>query len=611
MFNFPRGKPDAMKHFFPHIINNLKIKHKLMLFYATTFLIPLIILSGLSISWLRQTLLEWERMRTDTVFQQTESLFTDILTSVTKLSDRIYVNKPIQDIILKQFKNTKDTYTAYSSISFLDDFLRVYEGISNFRLYTENQTLLDNSYIIKTTDAIRKKTWYQTAILLNGQSFWTYKRDNITGREYLSLVRSVWRTTDHSFIGVLSINLNPYYVNKLLNNKMFNTLIIYNGTIIYNIGGITDTSLMEKILSMSEKPAYKNVNTLIAGGKKVEINIRHFNPYHGKINTFTIIYLIPTDRLTNATMHVTRLVILIFVVCLTLSAVMIFLFSLYFEKRVQKVKTGILCVVSNNFEIQKSIGGRDEFAEIYDALYEMSVNIKQLIKEVYIRDLEKEQLLARQNDMRFKMLSAQINPHFLFNTLEHIRMRALAAGDKDVPYMLKLLAKILRYNLSVNGDNVPLISEIETINNYLEIQHKRFANRISYDIMLLCDARKIQILPLLIQPIVENSFTHGLSSKMSGGFIYIEIKEDIQSIQPLLIITVRDNGCGISADKQKEINTNLKKDTIENNSSSIGMINVNQRIKLHYGMEYGIEIQSTAGKGTSVYLKIPLVKNGE
>ena len=611
MFNFPRGKPDVMKHFFPHIINNLKIKHKLMLLYATTFLIPLIILSGLSISWLRQTLLDWERMRTDTVFQQTESLFTDILTSVTKLSDRIYVNKPIQDIILKQFKNTKDTYTAYNSISFLDDFLRVYEGISNFRLYTDNQTLLDNSYIIKITDAIRKKTWYQTAILLNGQSFWTYKRDNITGREYLSLVRSVWRTTDHTFIGVLSINLNPYYVNKLLNNKMFNTLILYNGTIIYNIGGITDTSFIDKILSISEKPAYKNVNTLIAGGKKVEVNIRHFSPYHGKTNTFTIIYLIPTERLTNATMHVTRLVILLFVVCLILSAVMIFLFSLYFEKRVQKVKTGILCVVSNNFEIQKSIGGRDEFAEIYDALYEMSVNIKQLIKEVYIRDLEKEQLLARQNDMRFKMLSAQINPHFLFNTLEHIRMRALAAGDKDVPYMLKLLAKILRYNLSVNGDSVPLISEIETINNYLEIQHKRFANRISYDIMLLCDARKIQILPLLIQPIVENSFTHGLSSKISGGFIYIEIKEDIQSIQPLLIITVRDNGCGISSDKLKEINTSLEKDTIENNSSSIGMINVNQRIKLHYGTEYGIKIQSTDENGTSVYFKIPLVKNRE
>jgi len=611
MFVFPRGKPGAMKHFFSHIINNLKIKHKLMLLYTTTFLIPLILLSGLSISWLHQTLLDWERMRTDTVFQQTESLFSDILTSVTKLSDRIYVNKPVQDIILKQFKNTKDIYTAYTSISFLDDFLRVYESIANFRLYTDNQTLLDNSYIIKTTDAIRQKSWYQTAIRLNGQTFWTYKRDSITGRKYLSLVRSVWRTTDHSFIGVLSININPFYVNRMLKNKMFNTLIIYNGTIIYNIDGITDTAFMGKILSMAEKVTCKNTNTIIAGGKKMEVNIKQFRPYRGETDTFTIIYLLPTDRLTNATMHVTKLVILIFILCLILSAVMIFLFSLYFEKRVQKVKTGILCVVSNNFEIQKSIGGRDEFAEIYDALYEMSVNIKHLIKEVYIRDLEKEQLLARQNDMRFKMLSAQINPHFLFNTLEHIRMRALTAGDKDVPYMLKLLAKILRYNLSVNGDSVPLISEIETINNYLEIQHKRFANRISYDIMLLCDARKIQILPLLIQPIVENSFTHGLEAKMSGGFIYIEIKEETESIQPLLIITVRDNGCGISADKLREINISLKKDAVEKNSSSIGMINVNQRIKLHYGTEYGIEIQSTAGKGTSVRLKVPLIKNGE
>ncbi len=603
--------PNTMKHFFSHTINNLKIKHKLMLLYSMTFLVPLIIISGLFISWLYRTLLDWESMHADTMFRRTESAFCDILTSVSEFSDRIYVNKPIQDIILRQFKSTNDIYTAYTTISFLDDFLRTYEYIANFRLYTDNQTLLDNSYIIKTSGAIRQKSWYQTAITLKGQSFWTYKRDSITNKEYLSLVRSVWRTTDHTFIGVLSININPFYINKMLNNKIFDTFIVYNGRIIYNITGVTDTGCIEKILDMVKETNRRKINIISVDGKRAEANMKQFRPYHGASDMFTIIYLIPMKQLTDATIHVTKLAILILVLCFILSAVMIFLFSLYFGKRVQKVKTGILCVVSNNFEIPESIGGRDEFAEIYDALYEMSVNIKRLIKEVYIRDIEKEQFLSRQNDIRFKMLSSQINPHFLFNTLEHIRMRALAAGDKDVPYMLKLLAKILRYNLSVNGNSVPLISEIEAVNNYLEIQHKRFANRISYDIMLLCDARKIQILPLLIQPIVENSFTHGLESKTAGGFIYIEIKEDTENAKPLLIITVRDNGCGISAGKLREIDDSLKKDTAENIGSSIGMINVSQRIKLYYGTEYGIEIQSTPGEGTSVYLKLPLVKNGE
>lgn len=600
-----------MKRLFSRIINNLKIKHKLMLLYSLTFLVPLIIISGLFISWLYQTLLDWESMHADTMFQRTESAFCDILTSVSELSDRIYVNKPLQDIILRQFKNTNDIYTAYTTISFLDDFLRTHECIANFRLYTDNQTLLDNSYIIKTTGAIRQKSWYQTAITLKGQSSWTYKRDSITNKEYLSLVRSVWSTTDHTFIGVLSININPFYINKILNNKTFDTFIVYNNRIIYNITGIADAGSIGKILAMVKEKDSRKINIISVNGKKTEASMKQFRPYHAESDVFTIIYLIPMKELTDATIHVTKLAILILMSCFILSAGMIFLFSLYFGKRVQKVKTGILRVVSNNFEIPKSIGGKDEFAEIYDALYEMSVNIKQLIKEVYIRDIEKEQFLARQNDIRFKMLSSQINPHFLFNTLEHIRMRALAAGDKDVPYMLKLLAKILRYNLSVNGNTVPLISEIEAVNNYLEIQHKRFANRISYDIMLLCDARKIQILPLLIQPIVENSFTHGMESKTAGGFIYIEIKEETENTKPLLFITVRDNGCGISDDKLRELSSSLKKDAAENIGSSIGMINVSQRIKLYYGTECGIEIQSTAGKGTSVYLKLPLVKNGE
>jgi two-component system, sensor histidine kinase YesM len=600
-----------MKQFFLRTINNLNIKHKLILLYSATFLLPLVILSVLFISWLYKTLLNWERMRADTSFQRTESVFSDILTAASELSDRIYVNKPVQDIILKTFTNTKDIYTAYNSITFVDDFLRAYESIASIRLYTDNQTLLDNSFIIKTTGTIRQEPWYQTALRLKGHASWMYKRDSVTNKEYLSLVRSVWRTTDRSFIGVLSINMNPFYVNKMLNNQMFDTFIVYSNRIIYNTIEINDAVNTKKIISMTKIPDSIEANKIVINGSKSEAVVKQFRPYHSTADVFNIIYMIPIGRLTKTTYHITKLVIFILALCLILSSIMIYLFSLYFGKRVQKVRTGILRVVSNNFEIQKSIGGKDEFSEIYDALYEMSLNIKKLIKEVYIRDLEREQFLARQNDMRFKMLAAQINPHFLFNTLEHIRMKALAAEDKDVAYMLKLLAKILRYNLSVKGDCVPLISEIETVSNYLEIQHKRFANRISYDIMLLCDVRKIQILPLLIQPIVENSFTHGLESKTDGGFIYIEIKEEKENNKNLLFITVRDNGCGIPVKKVKEINSQLEKETVENSSSSIGMINVNQRIKIYYGTEYGIKIESTEDKGTSVYLKLPLIETNE
>ena len=139
------------------------------------------------------------------------------------------------------------------------------------------------------------------------------------------------------------------------------------------------------------------------------------------------------------------------------------------------------------------------------------------------------------------MLSNQINPHFLFNTLETIRMKAISASDKEVANMLKLLASLLRYNLSVRGKPVPLYNELEAIQNCLAIQHMRFGNRISYDIVTMCDVKKLDILPLLIQPIVENSFSHGLEDKVSGGFIYIIISSENVNHCDRITICVKDN----------------------------------------------------------------------
>ena len=208
-----------------------------------------------------------------------------------------------------------------------------------------------------------------------------------------------------------------------------------------------------------------------------------------------------------------------------------------------------------------------------------------------------------QLEMRYKMLSSQINPHFLFNTLETIRMKALGSGDREVATMLRILASLLRYNLSVEGKPVPLIKELEAIQNYLNIQHFRFGERISYDIVTTCDVQNIMILPLLIQPIVENSFLHGLENRVSGGFIYILINTEAASPDDLFI-TVKDNGCGMDEDEIHSLYQRMNDLKADENSTSIGMANVNSRIKLFYGEKYGITIESEPGEGTSVTLRI-------
>lgn len=347
----------------------------------------------------------------------------------------------------------------------MEDYLKNYKNVSSFRIYVNNDTLLDNSYISKTPDYIYEEGWFNTAVVMKGHVFWDITYDKISKKTHFSLVRSLWTPSFNQYIGVLVINLDPDDIQKKLSEQLYDTFIYY-----YN----------ENIFSSTKKLDYE----------------------------------------TKMNIYISAIFIMIMIL---LALFVFFLYLKYVNLRVLKVQNGIEKVVGNNFELEKSIGGNDEFSQIYDNLYFMSENIKKLINEVYKQNLEKEQIKSKQIDMSFKMLATQINPHFLFNTIETIRMKSLASGDKEVSTILKLLAQLLRYNLSVKGQPVSIKKELEAVKNYLTIQHFRFGERISYDIKTNCDLEDVYILPLIIQAIVENSFTHGLENKEKGGKINIFI----------------------------------------------------------------------------------------
>lgn len=201
------------------------------------------------------------------------------------------------------------------------------------------------------------------------------------------------------------------------------------------------------------------------------------------------------------------------------------------------------------------------------------------------------------------MLASQINPHFLYNTLETIRMQALAAGNRNIARSIKLLGKAMHYVLENSGTNsTTLDRELSYIKTYLDIQKLRFQDRFTCEIIVDngIQPENYLILPLLLQPIVENAVIHGLESVAERGYaqLHISLNGDI------LWITVQDNGCGI----EPQALTHIKRDIKEHNpsdSKSIGLYNINQRIRLRYGDEYGLQIESSKNTGTTVTLCLP------
>ena len=205
-----------------------------------------------------------------------------------------------------------------------------------------------------------------------------------------------------------------------------------------------------------------------------------------------------------------------------------------------------------------------------------------------------------QKNAELDVLRSQINPHFLYNTLELIRVMAIRGDIEHVSLITSAMGKIYRY--TAKGDPlVPLAQEIDIVRFYVSIQQARFGERITTLYNISAPAARVPVLKMLLQPLVENAFIHGLEAREKGGVLYI----GAQTEGGLLRITIRDNGLGISPEKLSELERRLAASHCDTNQH-LGLVNINARLRLQYGDAYGLLLSSAPGDGTCVTLRIPL-----
>ena len=208
-------------------------------------------------------------------------------------------------------------------------------------------------------------------------------------------------------------------------------------------------------------------------------------------------------------------------------------------------------------------------------------------------------------------LQNQINPHFLYNTLEVIRSRAMKQNVSDVAEMVESLAMQFRYCINSTGDMATLQQELDHVKNYLLIQRYRLGDRFKYQ-EIIHDPEGIALkshMPVMtLQPVIENSLMHGINPKIEGGTITVRIGIRGQR----LLLAIEDDGIGMSEEAlvrmRRKLNENApaRRENEKGASNGIAMQNVNQRIKVYFGEQYGIDITSTQGVGTSVFITLPL-----
>lgn len=259
-------------------------------------------------------------------------------------------------------------------------------------------------------------------------------------------------------------------------------------------------------------------------------------------NDLILLSLEPYNVILNTIVYTMRRTLTIAAAGVAVAVAAIFAFSLYFSRRVAQFRAEMEKAARGERALATTIGGGDEIADLYTYLNSMIRDIDALTASVYESKLEQERARSRQREAEFKMLASQINPHFLFNTLESIRMKARACGDTEVANMVKMLAKLMRHSIEVRDSLVPVKDELSLTEYYLKLQHYRFGDAVQFTVTAESDCEQLFILPLLVQPLVENAFVHGLKECRMGGRITVHAEAD----DAALTITVADNGVGMT-----------------------------------------------------------------
>ena len=583
-------------------LNQRRIKTQLLMVYLFAGILPILLIGSYLLINNYKLVLKQHSQLTSAYNTRSASVMLDITTAVSKISDEIFSDDALQNILATEYKNSEEVQDICRTYTKIDNYAHYYVEVSNIEVYTDNPTMINYGHFQVATNEDRNSTWYRLAMSSVAPRWMTWSYSDTYGNQIVQL-RLVRRIpiirSGRTAILVIDVN-NNNLKSKIQSDSMDSILSINEDPIFYSsISGFVNKPLQVPF-QLDDDFIQSNAEVVEFNGKKELIQVKALKP----VNSADKIYIVTVDN--NAVPNMESMLencAIIVLFSLLVPLVMILLFTRTFSGRVNTLRHEMHKVGQGQYDIIENFNGNDELVDLFSDLKTMIENIKIRDAEIYRDRIIKQQMVNQQQKMEFKMLSSQINPHFLYNTLETIRMKAYVVGDFEVAHAIKLLGKLMRHFLESNGSSVTLSSELEYIKIYLEIQKIRFKDKFDYSIHIdeKINCEKYRILPLLLQPIVENAMIHGLEEKDSGGIIDITIRTD----EANLLIFVSDNGCGVSDDDLRKLMDKINAQE-ENKGRGIGLYNVQRRMKMLYGKNFGISISSKQNVGTKVTLTFPL-----
>ena len=545
-----------------------------------------------------------------------EAYLNSYLEEVDSIAKNVNYNYYLQDYLETVIKEEDDYVDSgigknmrsyeMSSQAFSDTLLSRAD-ISSIMIFGKKKMLLNRSMYTYQKVALdySKLDWYAKAVAKPQDAIITGPNRHSffdTDDEVISLSREVQSYENGTFRGVILINLNMNKITEICNSfqeKQENFICIINdkGELVY------EQQNGRERFAFDEKENRQELNTALGKTKESCFRLNYRGEKYlvtrtdMKTTGWTLVSMVPYKSVMAETMAISGGMIL--AVAITLIVTLLLL---------NRILTGVVKPLKKleKYMVQVNPDNMDQRMEILtdDEIGHLSMKFNQMMDR--IRNL-KEQVIEEQEDKRkyeLQALQAQINPHFLYNTLDSIIWMA-ETNDSNIVAMTEALAKLFRISLNKGNEEISLERELEHVKNYLIIQSMRYADKFTYEISAEPGVERCRTIKLILQPIVENCIYHGIKKKRGTGKITIRAYRREQN----LIIEVSDDGCGMP----EEICRKILSDEIESediSGSGIGVKNVNERIQLRFGKKYGLSYSSEEGVGTTVTYVLPYNEGG-
>jgi two-component system, sensor histidine kinase YesM len=579
----------------------LNIRRKMFLIYIIGGFTPMLFISVFLINGTKDILIQQNKSSEISELQLIGDGIYENIRTIKEASQRLYFVDIIEKLGYYQYYNRSaelfSDYNTFNKTLRSECLSYCSHEIENICFYFANPSLSKNLNVAVINDEVAELPWFKKTLKANGRLVCAFHEDSMNYKKYLSFSRII-RTRGGRSVGVVVIAMKEERILFPLREHDTETVLVLNDEeVVYSNSDSTDEKELINLLSSGNLDKNKCQNVIYKGEDAVLTVIPVTNI--GLEDKISVVSIRPYADILKKANQQSQKSILIIIGSFIIAISIISIFAWNFSSRINNFKVQMHKASRGQFDIAERIGGEDEISYLYDDLGLMINSIETLLSQVYEERVQKEMLYSRQKEMEFSMLASQINPHFLYNTLEVIRMKARANGQGDIEDIVKMLAKIMRYTLQVKDKQVTLSQELSLVESYLKIQKYRFKDRVTYSIHVNCNVEEIYTIPFILQPIVENAMVHGIEMKKGNGHIGIYVDQ----IDSIIRIQIIDNGVGFSEEKLKEIKEYINSTT--DTSKHIGLRNVNQRVKLLFGDEYGITIESRPLVKTIVQINIP------